>query len=161
MARVSRPPSAVWAPIAASKVVVPRAVTVRDCLPGALASTVEPNLASLSPASISTSLPSTTAASSVTPPRPRTAFRTVSGPPVTAAVTVSVKAAPVSKRMESIWEVTRSAAMVPESTTSPAHPALPGLLVTATVAIVAASNVGAPQNHGSPDTCSEVPSWRR
>ena len=104
------------------------------------------------PASTSTSPANNTGAFTVTPSLPRNASRSVKGPALTVAVTDLVNAASAPNLMESISEVTRAAATVPDSTTRPAHPELPGLFPTATEDTVGASNFFAPKNHGSPDT---------
>ena len=129
----------------------PSAVTVSDCPPALVASTVPVNVALPSPASISTLSPNATGASRVTPLKPRTASRTVRVPAVTVAATAPVNCAPEPNLRASMPLVARSAVAVPEATTRPAQPALPGLL-TATVDTVVASKVRAPRNDGSPET---------
>ena len=96
----------------------------------------------------------------VTPERPRTASRSVSGSAIAVASTVPVNAESPSNRIESICDVWRLTGAVPEVNTNPAQPALPGLL-TDTVSPVFTVKVLAPQNRGSPETCSDVPSCRK
>ena len=157
---VSRLASGVTPPTGATKTVSPSAVTVRDCLPFFVPSTVPKKTASPSPASTETSFPRTTFASMATPERPRTASRSDSGVPSTAEMICPVNAESPSKRIESIPVVVRSPGAVPEVKTKPAHPALPGLL-TATVSSADNVKCCAPQNSGSPDTWTDVPSWRK
>ena len=95
-----------------------------------------------------------------TPDWPRTASRSDSGVPSTAELIRPVNAESPSKRIESIPVVVRSPGAVPEVKTNPAQPALPGLL-TATVSSADSVKCSAPQNSGSPETWTAVPSWRK